>query len=54
MGILSHLHNLRSDYFDVARSLRQRGTFRFNVFVFALAERKNEKRYNMKYRSAEG
>jgi len=42
------LHELRGGLVNAGYSLRQQGTSYFLLFVFALAERKNEKQYEDK------
>jgi hypothetical protein len=42
------LHELRGGLVNAGYSLRQQGTSYFLPFVFALAERKNEKQYEDK------
>jgi len=39
---ICYYHELRGGHFRSAYSLRQHGTFQFNVIVSALAERKND------------
>jgi len=52
--VLIYSRDFPSGLASAVSSLRQHGSSLLSVFVFALAERKNENNESVKYRSAEG